>query len=220
MGMKAIIFDIDNTLIDFMEFKRISCEAAVDAMKKAGLKMSKKDALAVIHRIYREDGYEDPHIFQKFLATTQGEVDYRKLAHAINAYRRARILMPYPGAKETLKKLKRRGIRLAVVSDAPKMKAWLRLTAIKLDHLFDVVVAHEDTGKHKPHAIPFQAALKALKVRPEDCLMVGDHPARDIKGAKALGMKTCLALYGLQPAFKGPKADYEISSIPELLDII
>ena len=42
--IKTIIFDLDNTLIDFMRMKRISCEAAMDAMIKSGLKIDKEKA--------------------------------------------------------------------------------------------------------------------------------------------------------------------------------
>ena len=49
--------------------------------------------------------------------------------------------------------------------------------------------------------------------------MVGDWPERDIKGAKAMGMKTCFARYG-NPKVKRTNADYEISNIKMVLDII
>jgi len=55
---------------------------------------------------------------------------------------------------------------------------------------FDVVVTHGAKVKS------FNKALEMLKVKPYECLMVGDNPVRDILGAKRLGMKTCLARYG------------------------
>jgi predicted HAD superfamily phosphohydrolase YqeG len=47
-NMKAIILDLDNTLIDFMKIKRTACRAAVNAMIKAGLKAYRKEALKLI----------------------------------------------------------------------------------------------------------------------------------------------------------------------------
>ena len=44
MPIRAVLFDLDNTLIDFMTMKRKSCEAAVDAMISAGLRMPKRRA--------------------------------------------------------------------------------------------------------------------------------------------------------------------------------
>ena len=217
--LKAVIFDLDNTLIDFMRFKRVSCENAVDAMIDAGLKMNKKKAMKAIYGLYEKHSMEDPKIFQHFLKKVTGKVDYKELAYAINAYRQARaaVLTPYPGTKATLIKLKEKGLKLAIVSDAPKLKAWLRLTAMKIDDFFDVVVAKEDTGRVKPSRLPFRAVLKQLNLNPEECLMVGDRPERDLKGARQLGMKTCIAKYGNNIK---AKADYTIKNIGELADII
>ena len=219
--IKAVIFDLDNTLIDFMKFKRISCEEAIEAMIDAGLSLPKKKALDELYKIYFKEGLEDPRIFQKFLKKVTGKVDYKKLAYAIVAYRQARagFLHPYPGTKRMLIQLKEKGLKLAIVSDAPRLKAWIRLVNMKIDDFFDVVVALEDTGRLKPSRMPFRAAIKELKVKPNECLMVGDRPGRDMKGARALGMKTCFAKYGFEGKAKG-KWDFEIGEISELVKII
>lgn len=219
--IKAVIFDLDNTLIDFMKMKRIACEEAVDAMIDAGLNLPKKKALDELYKIYFREGLEDPTIFQKFLKKVTGSVDYKKLAYAIVAYRDARagFLRPYPRAKETLIKLKEKGLKLAIVSDAPKLKAWIRLVNMKIDDFFDVVVGLEDTGRLKPSRLPFKAALKMLNVQPSECLMIGDNPSRDMKGARALGIKTCFAKYG-NPDAKNVKADFTAETVDDLAKFV
>ena len=221
--IKAIIFDLDNTLIDFIRMKKIACSEAIDAMIDAGLEIPKEKALSILYELYSEKGLEDPFIFQKFLRKVAGKVDYKKLAYAIVAYRNIRsgLLHPYPKTKMTLIKLKDKGLKLGIVSDAPKLKAWIRLAAMRIDDFFDVVVGLEDTGKEKPSKLPFQAALKKLNVKANECLMVGDRPARDIKGAGALGMKTCFASYGyLEKEKPEVKADFVIKKIDDLAKII
>ena len=52
--IKGIIFDLDNTLIDFLRMKRISCEAAVNSMIDAGLPIKKDKALKQIFKLYLE----------------------------------------------------------------------------------------------------------------------------------------------------------------------
>ena len=218
--MTSIIFDLDNTLLDFMRYKHICISSAVDAMIKSGLNIKKKEALKQINNIYKKHTMEDHHVFERFLKKNLGKIDYHKLAVAITAYRKARpkTLTPYPNTISTLKKLKSKNIKLAVVSDAPELKLWLRLVAAKLDTYFDVVISTEHS-RQKPSKIPFRQALKQLGSKPEDCLFVGDNPRRDIKGAKSIKMKTCLAKYGLIKPSK-IKADYEINKIQELLKII
>ena len=120
---------------------------------------------------------------------------------------------------KVLFELKRRGIKLAIVSDAPRLKAWIRLVSMKINHLFDVVVTFDDTKEMKPGTKPFLVAFRKLKLKPHECLMVGDRPERDIEGARKLGMSTCFARYG-NPKGKSPGADYEINDIKELLEIV
>ena len=219
--IKAILFDLDNTLIDFMKMKKHSCRAAIDAMIGAGLKIKHEKAFKVLFELYGEFGMEEKTIFQKFLKKLTGKIDHKILANGIVAYRRVRtgFLEPYPNVDYVLLKLKRKGIKLGIVTDAPRLKAWIRLAAIKLSKFFDVVVTFEDTKQHKPSKLPFKAALSKLKLKPQECLMVGDWPERDIKGAKAIGMRTCFAKYG-NPKIKKTDADYEISNIKMLLEIV
>lgn len=219
--IKAVVFDLDNTLIDFLRFKKVACESAVDAMIDAGLKINKKKALDDIYKIYNKHTMEDHLVFQRFLKKFCGVVDFKVLAYAINAYRNARgsVLTPFPGTKSALIKLKEKGLKLAIVTDAPKLKAWLRLSAMKIDDFFDVVVTLEDTGRKKPSRLPFNAALKLLNVKPEECLMVGDMPNKDMKGARQLGIMTCLAKYGGEIKVKG-KWDFEIDNISNLVSVV
>ena len=219
--IKAVIFDLDNTLIDFMTMKNLSCDAAIYAMIGSGLNVNKNKAMKELFKLYDKYGLEEKTIFQKFLKKIAKKVDYEILASGIVAYRRVRtgFLEPYPHVGEVLFELKRRGIKLAIVSDAPRLKAWIRLVSMKINHLFDVVVTFDDTKEFKPSTVPFKLAFKKLKVKANECLMVGDRPERDIKGAKKLGILTCFAKYG-NPTAKGSDADYEINDIKELLEIV
>ena len=174
--IKAVFFDLDNTLIDFLRMKRLSCDAAIDAMIGAGLNVSHEKAIKVLFELYDKYGMEDKAIFQKFLKKVSGRINYKVLANGIVAYRRVRegFLEPYPNVDYVLLKLKGMGLKLAIVTDAPRLKAWIRLAAMKLSNYFDVVVTFEDTKQHKPSKMPFKAALKQLGLKPEECLMVGD----------------------------------------------
>ncbi|MBW2977000.1 TIGR02253 family HAD-type hydrolase [Candidatus Woesearchaeota archaeon] len=219
--IKAVLFDLDNTLIDFMKMKKISCSAAIDAMIGAGLNVKHDKAVKALFELYDKYGLEEKTIFQKFLKRLTGKVDYRVLANGIVAYRRVRsgFLEPYPNVDYVLLKLKSQGIKLGIITDAPKLKAWIRLASMKLSNYFDAVVTFEDTKKLKPSRLPFESALRKLKLKPSECLMVGDWPERDIKGAKKLGMKTCFARYG-NPKVKKSYADYEIGDIKAILNIV
>jgi len=219
--IKAVIFDLDNTLIDFLRMKKLSCDAAVSAMIGAGLNADKEKATKELFDLYNQYGMEDKVIFQRLLEKLAGEVNYEILASGIVAYRRVRasFLEPYPNVGKVLYELKRKSIKLAIVSDAPRLKAWIRLVSMKINHYFDLVVTFDDTKEFKPSNKPFMVVFDKLELKPHECLMVGDWPERDIKGAKQLGMLTCFAKYG-NPEASAPEADYEINDIKELLEIV
>jgi len=221
--IRAILFDIDNTLIDFFNFKNKCVDAALDAMIKAGLKIEREKAEKILRDIHKEFGMEYKLIFQEFLKRATGKMDYRILSHGLIAYRNARAsyLTPYAGVKSTIEKLKKK-YKIAVISDAPKPKAWLRIVLIGIDDLVDAVITFDDTNKKKPHPLPFRKALEKLKVSPNEVLMVGDSISRDMKGAKALGIKTCLAVYGrtLKPKTLPEGVDFMIYDISDLMSIV
>ena len=220
--IKAVVFDLDNTLMDFMKMKRRSIEEAIPAMIDAGLLITKEEANKVIDEIYKEKGIEYQQVFDLFLQRVNNKIDYKILSAGIVAYRRAReaALIPYPHVYSTLNKLLKLGILMGILSDAPVKEAWLRLAYLNFHHIFDVVVTFEDTGVRKPDAAPFLAMLKKLEVKPEEALMVGDWAERDIVGAKNVGMKTAFAKYGDTFNTKKHNADFELNDISELIDII
>jgi putative hydrolase of the HAD superfamily len=220
--IRAVVFDVDNTLVDFMKFKDASIDSAIHAMIDAGLDLTQQQARTKIDEIYRRKGIEYQQVFDDFLAETLGWIDYRILANGIIAYRRARegVLVAYPHVNMALLRLVRMGVKLAVVSDAPRLQAWMRLAALGVDGFFDVVVTFDDTGKRKPAPEPFQRALELLGVAPQEAVMVGDWAERDMVGAKEIGMHTVFARYGDTFGTENSRADFEVNDVLELIPVV
>jgi len=220
---KAILFDLDNTLLDFLTFKKETAKAAAKAMIKHGLPDDEVKIYGKIFSVYDVKGIEYQKTFYEVVKQYDLEVNLaEKIQQAgILAYlqRKSEILRPYPMVKPTLRKLKEKGIKLGIVSDGPRNKVWQRLIITGLENEFDFVITHSDTREFKPHPSAFTLALKKLGVLPDAVLFVGDNPARDIKGAKAVGMRTCLAKYG-QTFREAVKADCEIEKFEDLLKVI
>ncbi len=220
--IKAIIFDLDNTLVDFYRMKEEAVKYAIEAMVDAGLKIDKEKAYKKIFEIYEREGIEDQKVFDKFLTETYGNIDYKIHAAGIVAYRKAKntALILFPHVHYTLIEILKRGLKLGVVTDAPRIQAWTRLAQVGLHNFFDAVITFDDTGETKPSPKPFILALEKLKVKPEESIMVGDWPERDISGGAKIGMKTVFARYGDVFRTKNSGADFEIDDISEILDII
>lgn len=220
--IKLVIFDLDNTLTDFMRMKESAVDAAVEAMVDAGLRYPPERIKKKIYEVYEREGIEFQSVFDDALRELLGEVDFKILAAGIVAYRRAReaSLVLYPHVRVTLFELMKRGIRLAVVSDAPRKEAWLRLCYLQLHHMFDKVLTFDDTGEKKPSPTPFRQVLEHFGVAPEEALMIGDWPERDITGAAKLGITTVFARYGDTFDTGESGARYEIKDIFDLVEIV
>jgi putative hydrolase of the HAD superfamily len=143
---------------------------------------------------------------------------------AIYEAEKVRVLTPYPGARETLGELKRRGIPLAIVTDAINGNALARLRRTGLSEFFDHVISYDMTGAKKPAPDAFLLALEKLGTRPPETLLVGDSLRRDIAPARALGMITAYARYGdrnvrgRDPPDCHP--DYVLDDIRDLMELI
>ena len=220
--IKSIIFDLDNTLLDFMKMKSVSIKAAVNAMIDVGMEINREEAINEIFNIYDSKGYEHQEVFNEFIIKKIGNINYKYLAAAIVEYKKAKeiSLNLYPDVIPTLNKLKSMNLNLGIVSDAPSREAWMRLYTLDLHNFFDDVVTFNDTGVYKPAKEPFIKISEKLNANLEECMMVGDWPERDIKGAGQLGMKTAFAKYGSTEDIIDSGADYDLDSLSEIIYII
>jgi HAD superfamily hydrolase (TIGR02253 family) len=220
--LKAVIFDLDNTLVDFMLMKKQAVDAAINAMRDAGLKLSTDEIRQRIDQIYKERGIEFQSVFDELLYRQFSKVDHKILSAGVIAYRRAReaALVPYPHVTMTLIQLSKMQLKLGVVSDAPGKEAWLRLCYLNFHHLFDAVVTFDDTGMRKPNPEPFRKVLDMLHIEPNEALMVGDWAERDVLGAAQVGMKTVFARYGNTFGTEISNATYDIDDITQVIDIV
>ena len=218
----AIIFDLDNTLLDFVKMKQFAVKDSIRAMNEAGLNVDEESGYKDVMELYMTTGWENQLVFDDYLKQTTGEVSNKILAAGVVAYRRAReaTLLVYPNVNKTLIELLKAQIRLAVVSDAPSREAWMRLYYLNLHHVFDPVLTFDDTGARKPSPKPFKLALDRMNVGPDEALMIGDWPDRDVVGAKQIGMKTIFARYGDTFGTNDSGADWDVNDIYEVVGII
>lgn len=219
--IKAIIFDLDQTLIDFMKMKKEAVRSAIKAMIKTGLKVDESNGYNKLMKIYMKLGIESENAFQEFLKNELGRIDEKLLAAAINAYLKTKnsFMKPYPKVKTTLYKLRKKGIKLVVVTDAPKVKAYQRLLAMDIEKYFDFVIGFEDAGKKKTE-LPFKIAIEKLKLGPEEIMVIGDSIKRDVIPARKLGMISVFAKYGSTEKVGKIKPNFELNEFSEILKLV
>ena len=81
--IKAVVFDLDNTLLDFMKMKSVSINAAVEGMIKCGMQIDKTKSIKEIFHIYDNKGYEHQEVFNEFIISKIGKINYKFLAASI-----------------------------------------------------------------------------------------------------------------------------------------
>ena len=215
--IKAVIFDMDNTLFDFVEAKLIACAAVI-----AYLKVSVEPVVLLKYFLRPVHGFESHENIRDFLHDNHrySEVAFTRCCTIYDEEKVAAIT-PYPHVAETLSALRDRGLKLAVVTDAHNGNALKRLKKAGLEEFFDAIITMDMSGKAKPSPEPFLLAMNKLEVKARETILVGDSIRRDIVPAKALGMLTVHAVYGDRNFHEGEKdgADFVIHSIDDVIGV-
>lgn len=207
---KAVLFDIDGTLIDTWDFvmgafkyalnyhghpipsdkviKSITGKPLLDFYKAAFPNIEDVSHLAKTHHDFQSDKF-----------------DLGKL---------------FPKAKYVLKKLKKRRFLLAAVSNRTRVSLHTSLKMVEIDHYFDLILSAEDVKNPKPHKEHLIVALKHFKVSYNNAFMVGDTD-HDIMAGKNAGIKTVGVTYGFSGKdIKEVNPDFLVDNLEELLPIL
>ncbi len=214
----AVLFDMDNTLFDFVEAKISACNAV---NRRLGLDRG----WDLLFYFLRQDGrsFEDWGHIRDFMKDN-GVFSEDLFAECCSIYEEVKIrtLTPYPYIGETLKELKEQGFFLSVVTDAYFENAVIRLEKTGLYPMFDEVITADMTGAYKPDPKVFLYALEKMGRNPPEVLMVGDSLRRDIGPAKKIGMMTAYAGYGDRNFLEDreEKADVTLADIRDVLQVV
>lgn len=217
---KAIIFDLDDTLI---ERKRM-----LEAFSHPFLHRFFPDATgadyAHLHQIFVEldDGgwTSRPELFHRLYAAlgkTSPSPDEAMLTYWSTHF--ADHIQLIPNAEKTLHALRADGHLLGLITNGNPV-----LQNNKIDHtgfrsLFDHIIVSGTFGCDKPDPRIFRASLQALGVTADDAIYIGDNLVNDIYGAHGVGMKAVWANYFGLTNHTEHRPDYEIHAITDLLEL-
>ena len=234
--LRAVFFDIGKTLVDD-PFPKAKYAVGAFLAQKGVLNPSKLD---VFHETLtlenaRMDSYQFSHfwgedeIFTCALAR-YGIHDDRLVKQALAVYRQ-KVQLLYqtdPSLKALSNKelasllswlQDRKGLILGVISDERIASIALYWDTLECGDFFPLVVTSEEVGCRKPCEPIFRHALEVAKVKAEESLYVGDNPARDVVGAKSVGMISVLfTKFCNQPTLVRP--DFTIDDLRELHPVI
>ncbi|RXA21968.1 HAD family hydrolase [Methanosarcina sp. MSH10X1] len=222
VALKAVLFDMDNTLFDFVAAKLKACREVISRIGKEKEDIAREPTELFEYFLRGSYGFEDyenirDYMKERNIFTAQG------YSECCEIYEREKLqnLELYPAVADTLDKLKELGLKLVIITDADRYHALARLTRVGLIEYFDLVVAADMTGTKKPDPAHFLFALEVLGIKPGETLVVGDSIKRDMAPARKLGLKTAYASYGDWRPGEGMDQcfDFRLNKFSDLLEI-
>ncbi len=215
METKVIIFDFDGTLCDTRSNIIIAFRAT---MEHLGLDMRDEETCGATIGLTLRDGFKSMY----------PDFDDAKIDYCVETYRqifaeRRKELMPdlFPGVKETLEALRKRGYRMTIATSRLTDSLMLFMRHHGIDHYFEYAVGSDSVAHHKPHPEPALKTLRELNIAPSEAIMVGDMPV-DIAMAHNAGIRAIGVDYGnaTREELEAAEADWIVDSITKIVEII
>lgn len=182
--MKAILFDLNGTMIDDMQYHTDAWYDIINntfnhtlSKDKVKMEMYGKNKEVLI-RVFGEGRFSDDEI-----ETISVEKE-KKYQEAFRPY-----LKLISGLDDFLKKAHQKGIKMAVGSAAIKFNVDFVLDGLDIREYFPVVVSAENVVMSKPDPETFIKAAELLGIKPEDCVVFEDNP-KGVESARRAGMKS------------------------------
>jgi len=214
--VKHVFIDIDDTLFPTSEFAELARRKAIRAMIEVGLDGDQEKLYQKPIKIIKKRGPNYDHHFDELCKELKIQRPAKYVAAAVGAYHAAKgSIQPYPEVPRTLMKLREQGYRLYVATNGTAVKQWDKLILLGVHIFFEEVFVSETMGMEKNVQF-FKKALKHIKAKPEECVMVGDKPSIDILPPKKMGMKTIRAMMGGRHTKTPGKADSRMENFSEL----
>jgi putative hydrolase of the HAD superfamily len=232
---KAILFDLDDTIISFDGVTDIAWKETCDSFVKSEKTFFCAKQLfesigktrnwywsdADRHRKGRMNMIKARREIVKMALTELQYFDEVKAYEMADNYSRLQeeLICLFPNSIETLEKLKALGVRMALITNGSSEKQRGKINRFCLSEYFEFCLVEEEVGYGKPDIRVFVLALQILNLKAEEVWMVGDNLLWDIEAPKKVGIFSIWNDYkgkGLQP--DSPIIpDKIISDISELL---
>ncbi|WP_035798946.1 HAD family hydrolase [Kitasatospora mediocidica] len=232
--VRAVLFDIDDTLFDYSGAERAAIVAQVDESGMAGAFASEQAAVELWIQVmaaayqrfldgeltHRGQQLERTRAFVAAVRPGDGPLDDAAAAEWFEGYRRhyRAAWRAFPDAAPTLEALTAHGLRLGLISNSSELNQRPKMREIGLADFFSdgPLICSEEHGAAKPAASIFHAACGELGLAPGEVAYVGDRHDLDAQGARDAG----LTGIWLNRAAAGPQADPDVTVIASLTELL
>lgn len=203
MSVRAVLFDLDNTLYPYAPCHEAGKRAAWHRAEELGFSFD-RDGFEEFYRagrreVKREIGgtaasHERYLYFKRAFELETGVPKPSEAYRLGEAYWDAYVaeMELFDGVIETFEALSEAGIEIGIVTNLTTHVQLQKLDALGIEDYLDVLVTSEESGREKNASDMFALALTRLDRRPSEVMMVGDDAEADVEGANAVGLTTVL----------------------------
>lgn len=215
--MKTCIFDLDGTLTDTLESLAFSVK---ETLKEMGLPQITTDEC----RSFVGNGAR--YLMERSLEAA-GDRELSRIEEGMEVYGRifdencTYLVTPYEGITETLKQMKDKGIKLAVLSNKPHQQTKKVVERIFGEDVFDCVQGQKEGIARKPDPDGIYRLLEEMQAGREECLYVGDSEV-DVETGRNAGVRMVGVSWGFRSreALKAAGAGIIIDSPEKLMQFV
>ncbi|MGP4069980.1 HAD family hydrolase [Halobacillus sp. B29] len=215
--IKAIIFDLDGTLLNRDESLKVFISEQHDRLNKWLGHIPKEEYIQKFIELDDHGYVWKDEVFEQL--TKEFEIEgisvHELLEDYLNFFKENCV--PFPELLETLEELKRNHFLVGMVTNGKGQFQMDNIKALEMDSYMDVILISDWEGVKKPDSMIFRRVAERLHVCPEDCVFIGDHPDKDVKAAREVGMK---GIWKRNDQWDGAEADDMIDDLSEIPGII
>ncbi len=219
--IKLVVFDLDNTLYDFDKFRREALRGMVQKFcKNEGLSFQKY--WKILDETIQKYGLHHGKLFD-FYKNELREFWQYDIKNWIDFYHQSNPseLQLFNGFYELILFLKRQQLKTAILTDGNAKTQHHKMTVLNLQDEFDFVLLSAERQTAKPNLQLFREIEYQFQLYPEEIMMVGDHPDKDILGAKRAGWQAVRMVSGEHsklPDHPEAKPDQKFETLPQLTE--
>lgn len=187
--MRAVIFDIDGTLLDSVD---LHARAWVEALRHFGVEVAEADARSQI-------GKGGDQLMPVFLPQERIEKEGKAIeSYRSDLFKRKYLdqVRPFPGVRALFQHLRDKGLKVALASSGKKAEVEHYQKILGIADLVDIATTSDDAERSKPHPDIFEAAIGKLgDIDKSEMIVIGDTPY-DAEAANKAGLRTVGVLCG------------------------
>lgn len=221
--IKAIIFDLDDTLISEKDYVLSGFNAVSNYVSKKVKKYTSEQISEILKNLHNANPNK---VFNRMVdeLNFSNEIDVKEL---IDVYRSHKpVLSLFDGTLPVINKLKDQNYKLGIITDGYLITQKKKLESLNINKLFDEIIMTDELGKEhwKPSVIPFELMSKKLNVNYSEMIYIGDNPRKDFYVSAVYPITTVRinrkAYYKDGNYYQDVKENYAIETLEEIFNII